>query len=155
MKGEQIMESSPKMEAEVWKVCQYRGQTLHDYEVSDLGNVRRATGPHAGRPRKLSLNSTNYPALRLRVDGKKGNQLVHHLVTFTFLGPMPDGMEVDHIDRVPTNNALTNLRYVSRAENVRNRRYKPVARRSFRSYFAGVRITPEQAARIQAILDEK
>lgn len=148
------METSP----EIWKVCEYRGQTLHDYEVSNLGNVRRATGPSAGRLRKPSLDTKKYPFLRLNLNGKKGNMFIHHLVAFTFIGPKPEGMEVDHIDRVITNNAATNLRYITHKENMRNRRYKSqgnAIKRSLRHYFGEIRITPEQAERIRAILDEE
>lgn len=38
-----------------------------------------------------------------------------------WLGPRPPGLEVDHVDRDPCNNAHTNLRYVTRSEQMRNR----------------------------------
>lgn len=43
---------------------------------------------------------------------------VHQLVALTFLGPVPDGMEVLHNDGNPTNNQLRNLRYGTRTENI-------------------------------------
>lgn len=45
---------------------------------------------------------------------------VHHLVVEAFLGPIPKGKEVDHVDRDPGNNALTNLRVCTHKENMRN-----------------------------------
>ena len=45
---------------------------------------------------------------------------VHRLVVETFIGEIPDGMEVDHIDRDRSNNALNNLRIVTSSINHRN-----------------------------------
>lgn len=39
----------------------------------------------------------------------------------TFVGLRPDGLEVCHNDGVHTNNQLTNLRYDTRRENLRDR----------------------------------
>ena len=39
----------------------------------------------------------------------------------TFVGPRPEGYQVDHIDRNRLNNRLDNLRYVSKSDNMRNR----------------------------------
>ena len=45
---------------------------------------------------------------------------VHRLVVETFIGEIPDGMEVDHLDRDRSNNALDNLRIVTHSQNNRN-----------------------------------
>jgi hypothetical protein len=37
-----------------------------------------------------------------------------------FNGPIPDGMEIDHKDRNPSNNKLSNLRLATREQNARN-----------------------------------
>lgn len=57
--------------------------------------------------------------LCIKYRGKKYK--VHRLVLETFVGFAPkDRPEVDHIDRNPSNNHVSNLRWVSRTENNRN-----------------------------------
>ena len=46
---------------------------------------------------------------------------VHRLICETFHGLCPEGCEVDHSDRDPSNNKEDNLHWVSRSENMRNR----------------------------------
>lgn len=48
------------------------------------------------------------------------NYSVHRLVLETFVGPCPEGYEADHRNRDRSDNRLSNLRYVTRAENQRN-----------------------------------
>lgn len=45
---------------------------------------------------------------------------VHALVALTFLGPRPEGCDVCHNDGNPKNNAVNNLRYDTRAENIKD-----------------------------------
>jgi hypothetical protein len=53
-------------------------------------------------------------------DGGKSYR-VHRLVLEAFIGPLPDGMEVRHLDDDPNNNHLTNLVYGTRSENMHDR----------------------------------
>jgi len=46
---------------------------------------------------------------------------VHRLILSVFVGPCPDGMECCHIDGDPANNAVSNLRWGTRAENIDDR----------------------------------
>jgi hypothetical protein len=45
----------------------------------------------------------------------------HRLAWQMAVGPIPAGMEIDHIDHDPSNNTLNNLRLVTKAGNRRNR----------------------------------
>jgi hypothetical protein len=46
---------------------------------------------------------------------------VHRMVMDAFVGPCPEDMTVDHIDRDRQNNALENLRYATKSEQDENR----------------------------------
>ena len=45
---------------------------------------------------------------------------LHRLVYELFIGKIPDGYEIDHIDTNPSNNTVTNLRAVTPKENRNN-----------------------------------
>lgn len=79
-------------------------------EVSDSGNVRNATTGKWIRPH---MTGHGY----LRVGIKHHTFYVHRLVMEAFHAPCPQGMEVGHINNVPTDNRLENLQYVTSSQN--------------------------------------
>lgn len=92
-----------------------------DYEVSDLGRVRRGTpvkGSRPGRMKSPSLSTTGY--LVVSIEGKP--RKVHTLVLETFIGPRREGQDGCHLDGDRTNNVLQNLRWASRSENMQHAR---------------------------------
>lgn len=98
------------------------------YEVSDLGNVRslaRISVRSNGRPlpvRERILKPTaHYRSGHLRVFLEGKCIEVHRLVAAAFLGPRPDGLEVCHWDDNPRNNHVSNLRYGTFSDNMRDR----------------------------------
>jgi len=56
------------------------------------------------------------------VGHENSNVLVHRIVYEIFNGPIPDGMQVDHLDGNPSNNCKENLRLVPAKVNQRNMR---------------------------------
>ncbi len=48
---------------------------------------------------------------------------LHRVIWETENGTIPDGLEIDHINRDPRDNRLSNLRTASRSQNRRNRPY--------------------------------
>jgi hypothetical protein len=101
-----------------------------DYEISDLGQIRRRSIQTAryykkGKPIKILkpwLNSMGYQVVKLTVDGFPIRFMVHRLVCAAFHGE--SDLTVDHIDRNPLNNNAENLRWVSQGENNHNRLHK-------------------------------
>lgn len=104
--------------AETW--LPVAGYEAH-YEVSDLGRVRVRTQRRAGYPAGTVLrpSGSRYPNVVLYDEsGLRRSRRLHLLVLMTFVGPRPDGMLGRHLDGDPHNNALTNLRWGTHAENV-------------------------------------
>lgn len=103
------------------------------YEVSDQGRVRSldrivtqrnrwggmTTYPLKGRVLRPGSTKTG----RLQVNLSKNNNSwvvsVHALVALAFLGPCPDGREIDHVNGDCRDNRLANLEYVTHQENQR------------------------------------
>ena len=75
--------------------------------------------------------NTGYLQLNLNTTGGRVNRLKHRLIAQQFI-PNPDNLsEVDHIDRNKLNNSLSNLRWVSRSDNLRNRTIKAYGKRQY------------------------
>jgi len=114
------------MTAEVWKpVAGAEGA----YEVSSAGRVRSV--PHFVRlvahgvetrrlsPGKLLQPGANRSGHLTVAIGKGNSRLVHQLVLEAFVGPRPPGFDSLHLNHIPTDNRLENLRYGPRSENLR------------------------------------
>lgn len=116
--------------SEVWKpIPEYEGL----YDASNLGRIRSSPGkvtsnrryPH--RVWQSRIMKQKYPRTKKRQDGrvslwKDGEEkdyLVSRLVASTWLGSPDDGMTVNHIDGNYQNNSVTNLEWITRAENIR------------------------------------
>lgn len=100
------------------------------YEVSNFGRVRSVPRVIEGRwgPTKrlgcmLAIKPANerYLKVSLCKDGVLTQHQVHRLVLLAFVGEPPKGFVCDHIDCDIRNNNLTNLRWLSSADNARRR----------------------------------
>lgn len=101
------------------------------YSVSSLGRVRGEARLVAHMKQgkmlrqrivKARINKqTGYLAVNLSRDASRRTFTVHSLVAAAFIGPRPFGMEVAHGDGNPTNAMLSNLRYATPSENVRDK----------------------------------
>ena len=95
------------------------------YEVNCDGTIfRNARSKRVKKCRKQSHNSnTEYWATTVSIAGRRHKVFIHNVVAECWLGAKPEGYEVDHIDRNSLNNHWTNLRYVTRSEQMLNRDY--------------------------------
>ena len=71
-------------------------------------------------PRGFALRGHTLPDGYMRVTVAGRHILRHVLVAETFMGPKPDGMQVNHLDGDKSNNRVDNLEYVTPAENTRH-----------------------------------
>lgn len=95
---------------EIWKIV----PSFENYEVSSLGNVRDKNKT----PMKYFDNGLGYLVVRLRSAGSKRKRFyVHRLVMMVF-NPINEKLEVNHIDHNKSNNALSNLEWVTHKENL-------------------------------------
>lgn len=55
----------------------------------------------------------------MSVNGERIQAYAHRLVAEAFIGPLPDGKEVDHLNSKKDDNRASNLTYVTPKENTR------------------------------------
>ena len=92
------------------------------YEASTLGRVRRVVDAtqarsYAGKILKPIHQHTGYHTVALYLDKIPTMLLLHRVNTSAFLGPCPDGLQVNHKDGDKANNELENLEYMTASEN--------------------------------------
>lgn len=90
------------------------------YEVSNRGRVRTigsGRGRVHGRILRHAKMPRGYLIVNLWQDNRQKMQLVHRLVAAAFLGAIPEGMQVNHIDGNKENNAIANLEIVTNEQN--------------------------------------
>jgi hypothetical protein len=110
---------------EVWK---FVGTENEDYSVSNLGRIRsnhrviiKSNGspqPIRERIRKIKPNKKGY--CTYHVDSGRKHIKVHSAVMAAFVGPRPEGHQINHIDGNKSNNCLDNLEYCTGLENIRH-----------------------------------
>ena len=103
---------------EIWKpVAEY-------YKVSNTGKIRRAIwlngAKRVGRSLGYTLQNGYREVCFFDEDHNRKTRLVHQVVTGAFLGPCPEGKEINHKDGNKRNNYLDNLEYVTPSENIRH-----------------------------------
>lgn len=102
------------------------------YEISLEGNLwseprldargRKVPGGYL----KSKDNGLGYRYFQIKVQGKIKNFYAHRLVALAFLaGRTEERNTVDHIDRNPSNNHLSNLRWVTNRENTSHHKTDP------------------------------
>lgn len=125
---------------EIWKKI----EEIPDMEVSNYGRFRSIDRTilklrngklvkvkYKGKIRKTSTDNNGYQKICVHRNGVMKAYVAHRLVAKYFLEDFNPELEVDHIDDNRSNNKVTNLRMVTRLENVR----KPSTLGKIRAYF--------------------
>lgn len=114
------------------------------YEVSDQGNIRRASTKRVLKP---GNHPRGYLSAVLSGRGIRTTVLLHRVVLEAFTGPCPEGLETRHGNGVRTDNRLENLSWGTSADNELDKR-----RHGTSSQGAGnamVKLTEEQVQEIR------
>lgn len=104
------------MKEEIWKfVPGYDGL----YMVSNLGRVKSLGNGKTHKTEQIlrPCKVRGYLLAALCKDGKRKRFLVHRLVWEAFNGPIPKGMQVNHINEKKDQNNLENLSLMTAKEN--------------------------------------
>lgn len=95
-----------------------------NYEVCEDGQVRAIRYYKMNNETKLQhLTETVHKesgvvSVRISLNNKQKLATVHSLVAECFIGPRPEGLQIDHIDGNRANNHKDNLEYVTPKENI-------------------------------------
>lgn len=113
---------------EIWKdIPGYCGY----YQVSNLGRARSVDRVvyrkfnhnvygkmfYKGQLLKIGKFKTGYSRINLKKDGKSKSAVFSRIVWEAFNGPIPDGMEINHLDENKERNCLSNLSLMTPKEN--------------------------------------
>ena len=89
------------------------------YKIYDDGRVFSVRRNIFVKPQ--NTNEYYYINLHNIYNGGRKHITIHSLVALHFIGERPIGYDIDHIDKNPLNNHVSNLRYISKSENQANK----------------------------------
>lgn len=118
---------------EKWKAVDWIDGYKGCLEVSDRGRVRRLPYRYeavnrwgelqittrSGKLMAVSNESHGYDVVAIQVDGKRKKFLVHRLVGRAFVPGYVDGLTINHINGIKTDNRASNLEWVSLSINTK------------------------------------
>lgn len=98
------------------KPFMFAGKT---YQMDEFGNILSLYKTKTGF-KKVFPDKDGYLKLAVKgVDGKTHNEFIHRIVYEVWVGPIPEGMTVDHVDDDKLNNHHSNLQLLSAEDNAR------------------------------------
>ena len=111
------------MDGEIWNdIERFEGR----YQMSNFGRLKSLSriidnkrGTYILKEKIIALyiNKLGYVIFSLKINNKQFNFSAHRVVATLFVENKKINSEVNHIDRIRSNNIFTNLEWVSRAEN--------------------------------------
>lgn len=115
---------------EEWRTC----LRFPEYEVSNMGNVRRAwfRGRRINRPLKLYVDKFGYAHFYPSQNAIVSDIKMHHMVLETFISLRPIKHVCNHKNGKKTDNRAVNLEWVTQSEN------------NFHAYRTGLSVCPDR-----------
>lgn len=89
-----------------------------NYQITKDGKVYSRKSQHFMTP---YLEESGYYRVKLRQNGVYKHMLIHRLLAITFIPNPENKTTVDHINHIPTDNRLENLRWATSLEQNHNR----------------------------------
>jgi len=108
----ELKQEVAELRAEVWTDI----SVAPEYMISSFGRVKRKRDDFYP---KIGLNKAR-GYYQVKLNGK--SYYLHRLLAQAFIPNPENKPQVDHIDGNPQNNCLSNLRWATHAENMRNRK---------------------------------
>ena len=102
---------------EIWKpILGYEEK----YMASNLGRIMSLNYHRSGKERIMDCgkDKDGYLRVTLRKDGRHKTFRVNRLIWSAFNGPIPEGMQVNHINEILADNRLDNLNLMTCTENL-------------------------------------
>lgn len=115
LEGEEFKEI-PEMEGFYMASTFGRIVSMGRYVKSKSGSVRYKLP----KLQKLTKNNNGYLEVRISIDAHRYTKSVHRLIGMTFIDNPNNYPTIDHIDRNRTNNHVSNLRWCTLSENMKN-----------------------------------
>lgn len=129
------------------------------YEVNEDGTIIRnvKSKRHLKCFKKSHRSKTEYWCTQVSIKKHNHKVFLHNVVAECWIGPKPEGFQTDHIDRNSLNNHYSNLRYVSKSQQMLNRDYDTVTMQDMWMSNLGIRngykVCPIQLIKDDEILD--
>lgn len=89
---------------------------FHGYRVTEYGEILSTRG----KPLCQWSDNMGYRQVVMYKNRKRCYKRVHRLVYEAFMGPIPKGLIVNHIDGSKDNNSLSNLELITNSENIKH-----------------------------------
>lgn len=98
---------------------------FHKYEINADGTILRNAKTKKVLNCYLHSHNSDCEYWTTNINYGSGHKrvFIHNLVAECWLGPKPEGFQTDHINRDTYDNRYTNLRYISKSEQMLNRDY--------------------------------
>jgi hypothetical protein len=101
---------------EEWKQINTKYQMIFFTHISNYGRVGKYSNGQI-LPRTITIDKSGYQRIKLKK--LKSEVGIHTLVHEHFIGPVPHGYIIDHIDENKSNNHVSNLQIMTHGENIK------------------------------------